>query len=118
PLAFDDDVPAEIAVTVGGQAANVAAWTVALGGSATVFGPRGSGAGQVATTALQERGIAVVGPDVVHGGIVISLLGPGSRSLISDQGDTGYLDQITPGPWLEDADWLYVSGYALLRTPR
>ena len=51
-----------------GQAANVAAWVVALGGSAVVFGPQGPGSGRLAVAALTERGIDVVGPPVERSG--------------------------------------------------
>ena len=40
PLAPDDDTPAAISFAPGGQAANVAAWVVALGGEAVVLVPR------------------------------------------------------------------------------
>lgn len=114
-LVFDDDVDARIAITVGGQAANVAAWTVALGGSAVVFGPRGPGTGRLAIAALAGMGIEVVGPEVDRNGTVISLIGESSRSLISDKGTAAYLDDVAPGPWLDGSDWLYLSGYPLLR---
>ena len=41
----------------------------------------------------------------------------GTRSMASDPGDLSWLDEVAPGTWLEGADWLFVSGYALLRTP-
>ena len=37
--------------------------------------------------------------------------------MASDPGDASWLTHVRPGPWLDDADWLMVSGYALLRTP-
>jgi ribokinase len=112
-LAVDDDTPASITFAPGGQAANVAAWVVALGGSAVVFGPQGPG--RLAVAALEDRGVAVVGPPVTHGGAVVSLVTGEQRSLASDGGSTSWLDDVAPGPWLEGADWLFVSGYAMLR---
>ena len=37
--------------------------------------------------------------------------------MASDPGDLSWLDDVRSGAWLEGADWLFVSGYALLRTP-
>ncbi|HSV38772.1 MAG TPA: carbohydrate kinase family protein [Nocardioidaceae bacterium] len=115
PLAVDDDTEATIAFSPGGQAANVAAWVVALGGEAVVFGPRGPGAGALAVASLEERGVTVVGPSVPRSGAVVSLVAEGRRSLASDGGSPSWLDEVAPGPWLDDVDWLFVSGYALLR---
>lgn len=114
-LAPDDDTSASIAFAPGGQAANVAAWVVALGGSAVVFGPQGPGSGRLAVAALEERGVSVVGPSVARSGAVVSLVTGGTRSLASDGGSPAWLDEVSPGPWLDGADWVFVSGYALLR---
>ena len=38
--------------------------------------------------------------------------------MASDPGDASWLDQVAPGPWLDGVDWLFVSGYALLRAAR
>ena len=115
PLVPDDDTEASIAFVPGGQAANVAAWVVALGGSAVVFGPQGPGPGRLAVAALAERGVTVVGPSVDRSGAVVSLVTGGTRSLASDGGSPTWLDEVAPGDWLAGADWLFVSGYALLR---
>ncbi len=114
-LAADDDTPASIAFAPGGQAANVAAWVVALGGSAVVFGPQGPGPGRLAVAALTERGVSVVGPPVERSGAVVSLVTGGSRSLASDGGASSWLGEVAAGEWLDGADWLFVSGYALFR---
>ncbi len=116
PLVTDDDTEAVISFAPGGQAANVAAWVTALGGSAVVYGPQGPGSGRLAVAALTERGIDVVGPPVERSGAVVSLVTGGHRSLASDGGAPAWLDQVAPGPWLDDAEWLFVSGYALLRS--
>jgi ribokinase len=118
PLAVDDDTSATITFAPGGQAANVAAWVVALGGSAVVFGPRGPAAGGLAVAALEQEGVEVTGPRVDRSGAVVSLVAGGQRSLASDGGSPGWLDEVTAGPWLDGADWLFVSGYALLRAAR
>lgn len=116
-LVPDDDTPAVITFAAGGQAANVATWVVALGGRATVFGPRPDhGSTALVEAALAARGVGVVGPHVERPGTVVSLVTSGTRSMASDPGDATWLRQVAPGPWLEGADWLFVSGYALLRS--
>jgi sugar/nucleoside kinase (ribokinase family) len=118
-LVADDDTPATITFAAGGQAANVAAWVVTLGGRARVFGPHSDhGRAGLVTDALEGRGVEVVGPHVEQPGTVVSLVTSGTRSLASDPGDAGWLDHVAPGPWLRDVDWLMVSGYALLRSTR
>lgn len=116
-LVPDDDTPAEITFAAGGQAANVAAWVGVLGGRATVFGPRSEhGHDDMVASALAARGVSVVGPRVERPGTVVSVVSAGTRSMASDPGDPTWLRQVAPGPWLEGADWLFVSGYALLRS--
>jgi sugar/nucleoside kinase (ribokinase family) len=115
PLAADDDTEASIAFAPGGQAANVASWVVDLGGEATVFGPQGPGPGRLAVAALTERGVTVAGPQVERSGAVVSLVMGGTRSLASDGGSPEWLDDVDGGDWVDGAEWLFVSGYALLR---
>lgn len=116
-LVPDDDTPAEITLAAGGQAANVAAWVSALGGRATLYGPRTEhGHGGIVEADLAARGVRVVGPHVGRPGAVVSLVTSGTRSMASDPGDRSWLERIEAGPWLEGADWLFVSGYALLRS--
>ncbi|MFT4009772.1 MAG: carbohydrate kinase family protein [Nocardioidaceae bacterium] len=118
PLAVDDDTEASITFAAGGQAANVATWVVDLGGEAVVFGPHGPAAGELAVTALRGRGVEVVGPAVERSGAVVSLVADGQRSMASDGGDRSWLSEVAPGPWCDAIDWLFVSGYALLRSRR
>jgi sugar/nucleoside kinase (ribokinase family) len=116
-LTSDDDTPATITFAAGGQAANVATWVVSLGGQARVFGPRGdNGPGQLVDKALRNHGVEVWGTSTGASGAVVSLVTGGTRTMASDPGDLGWLDEIRSGAWLEGADWLFVSGYALLRT--
>jgi len=49
---------------------------------------------------------------------VVSVVSDGTRSMASDPGDLGWLAGVRAGPWLDGADWLFVSGYALLRSAR
>jgi ribokinase len=115
-LVPDDDTEASITFAAGGQAANIATWVVALGGNARVFGPRADDApGRLVEEALAQRRVEVHGPRVTRAGAVLSLVTGGRRSLASDNGDSRWLDEVEAGPWLDDAEWLLVSGYALLR---
>lgn len=117
-LVPDDDTPATITFAAGGQAANVAAWTAALGGRSRVYGPRSeSGNGLLVEEALNAAGVEVHGPVTVRSGTVMSLVADGYRSLASDPGSSDWLRLLSAGAWLDDADWLFVSGYALLRAP-
>lgn len=117
-LVPDDDTPARITFAPGGQAANVATWVVALGGAARVYGPRSDhGHGLLIEEELCARQVPLVGPTVQRPGSVMSLVAGGTRSMASDVGDAGWLSEVAPGPWLEGVDWLFVSGYALLRAP-
>jgi ribokinase len=115
-LVADDDTPARITFAAGGQAANVAAWVCALGGEGRVFGPcADTGSGLLVGQALRDAGVAVHGPPTARTGAVVSVVTTGSRSLASDAGESGWLREVAPGSWLDGADWLFVSGYALLR---
>jgi sugar/nucleoside kinase (ribokinase family) len=118
PLSADDDTPAAITVSAGGQGANVAAWVCALGGRARLYGPRtADAAGQVLEGQLTARGIQLYGdPRDGPCGAVVSLVTPGQRTLASDPGDQAWIDDRLADPsWLTGADWLHLSGYLLLR---
>ena len=117
-LSADDDIPAEITFAAGGQAANVATWVTALGGQARVFGPRAdTGPGHLVDDVLAGHGVEVWGTTTGRTGAVLSLNTAGRRSMASDPGDLSWLDEVRSGAWLDGADWLFVSGYTLLRTP-
>lgn len=115
-LVVDDDTPASITFAAGGQAANVAAWVSALGGEARVYGPHTeAGHGALVASTLDARGVTFVGPEVSRPGAVVSLVSDGTRSMASDPGDASWLERVEAGSWLDGVDWLFVSGYALLR---
>jgi sugar/nucleoside kinase (ribokinase family) len=109
-------------VDAGGQAANVAAWTVALGGRARLAGKHGGDeAARLARAAVERRGVEVVGPvaDGQAGGVVVSLVDEdGGRTMISDRGVS---PELAPAEvdeaWLDGCDGLHLSGYSLLRSP-
>lgn len=121
PLVAGSDAPAETTLSAGGQAANVAAWAVALGAQGRLICRRGAGsASALAEEALAARGVEVVGPRAAEqGGVVVSLVAPGGdRTMASDRGASPGLRATDIDPaWLEDADHLHLSGYSLLREP-
>jgi sugar/nucleoside kinase (ribokinase family) len=120
PLSPDDDTPAAITFSAGGQAANVAAWVCALGGRAGLYGPRTADpAGQVIDGQLKARGIHLYAePRDTHCGAAVSLVTSGRRTLASDPGDLSWVDErLGDTSWLAGADWLHFSGYLLLRAP-
>jgi len=113
------DASAETRASAGGQAANVAAWAVALGAEARCVAKCGRDmAGQLVAAELEERGIELVGPPDGRNGIVVSLVaGDGERTMASDRGVAPELspDDLDPG-WFA-CDCLHISGYALLASP-
>jgi sugar/nucleoside kinase (ribokinase family) len=121
PLAAGSDAPAETTLEAGGQAANVAAWVVELGGRARLVCRRGGdSAARIAEEGLVARGVELVGPRSTDGGgVVVSLVDPtGDRTMASDRGASPLLvpGDVDPA-WLADADALHLSGYSLLREP-
>lgn len=120
PLAAGGDTDAEIHLTAGGQAANVAAWAASLGTEARFIGKRGDDrAGRLVTTELEGKGVIVLGPAGGRNGVVCVLVSPnGERSMAPDRGAAARLraEEIDPY-WLDSCDHLFVSGYALFREP-
>jgi ribokinase len=121
PVAEETDTPARTWVGAGGQAANVAAWIVALGGQARLIAARGTdlAAGLVASD-LRRRGVDLCGP-VVEGptGVVVSLSHGGvSRSMLTDPGVGPLLTaEAIEEAWLEDCGLLHLPAYSLARAP-
>lgn len=121
PIAPDTDTYGRTSVGAGGQAANVAAWTAALGGEARFVGKRARDpAGLLVAAELVGRGVELAGPEVERGtGTVVSIAASdGSRSMLSDRGVATELepDELDPD-WLGGCDWLHVPGYSLVRQP-
>ncbi len=120
-LTQETDTPAATSVSVGGQAANVAAWVVALGVPSRLIAARGTDVGaELVLAELARRGVEVVGP-VVQGrtGVVVSLSDGGDRrSMLTDRGVGAQLTRAEVRPdWLTGCDWLHVSSYAFAREP-
>ena len=121
PLAAGDDTPASSLVGAGGQAANVAAWTAALGGSGRFVGKRAADpVGELVAAALASYGVDLKGP-VVAGrtGVVLSLVDPaGARTMASDRGVSPDLrPEEIESAWLDGWRSLHLSGYSLVREP-
>jgi ribokinase len=121
PIVPGADAAATTRTGAGGQAANVAAWAVALGGEGRFVGKRGDdAAGELVCAELCGRGVDVRGP-VASGanGVVVSLVdASGERTMLSDRGVAPDLrpDELDP-EWFADCDWLHLTGYSLLRSP-
>jgi sugar/nucleoside kinase (ribokinase family) len=121
PLAAGADTPVETRVASGGQAANVAAWVVELGGRARFVGKQADdGAGALVRSLLEQRGVELVGPRVDgRTGVVVSLVGAeGERTMATDRGVAPELrpDELEP-VWFAGCSWLHLSGYSLLAEP-
>jgi sugar/nucleoside kinase (ribokinase family) len=119
PLAAGADALAETRTSPGGQAANVAAWTVAVGGEARCVARRGEDAPAVWLVAeLTARGVDVVGPAAGRNGVVVSLVAPdGERTMASDRGAATLLEPAELDPAWFACDALHISGYSLLVSP-
>jgi sugar/nucleoside kinase (ribokinase family) len=119
PLATGADADAETLTSPGGQAANVGAWVVALGGEARCVARRGDDPTGTALAAdLVARGVELVGPATGTNGVVVSIVGPdGERTMASDRGAAVLLEAADLDPAWFACDCLHISGYALLASP-
>ena len=121
PIAEDTDTYGRTRVGAGGQAANVAAWVVALGGRARFLGKRARDpAGRLLAEELAGRGVELAGPEVESGtGTVVSVATPnGARTMLSDRGvSTEFAPEELEVAWLDGCEWLHVPGYSLVRSP-
>jgi sugar/nucleoside kinase (ribokinase family) len=121
PVEPETDTPATTAVGAGGQAANVAAWIVALGGRARLIAAQAADpAGRMVAGELAGRGVELAGP-VLPGrtGVVVSLSDGGrARSMLTDRGvgtllQAGHLHDA----WFDGCTRLHLPAYSLLREP-
>ncbi len=121
PIAEDTDTYGHTRVGAGGQAANVAAWVVALGGEARFIGKRARDpAGRLLAEELQGRGVELAGPEVDVGtGTVVSIATPdGKRTMLSDRGVSVKLtpNELDPA-WLAGCERLHLPAYSLVAQP-
>ena len=119
PLATGADANASTLAAPGGQAANVAAWVVALAGRARCVARRGDDlTGTLLAAELERRGVELVGPAAGRNGVVVSLVTPdGERTMASDRGTATLLEPDDLDPDWFACDCLHISGYALLASP-
>jgi sugar/nucleoside kinase (ribokinase family) len=121
PIAEDTDTYGRTRVGPGGQAANVAAWVVELGGRARFLGKRARDpAGRILAEELRGLGVELAGPEVAAGtGTVVSVATPdGARTMLSDRGvSTDFAPEELDAEWLEGCDRLHLPGYSLVRSP-
>ncbi len=120
-LAPGTDTPAATMVAPGGQAANVAAWTVALGGKARLVAKRARDlAGRLIAENLRRRGVQLAGP-VTDGttGVVVSLSDGGAeRTMITDRGVCPLLSAAElRDEWFAGCDRLHLPLYSLVDAP-
>jgi sugar/nucleoside kinase (ribokinase family) len=123
PIERAADSYSAITVGAGGQAANVAAWAVALGAEARLVTKRAADAvGRLLFAELAGRGVEVLGPEVsgeARTGVVVSLSGfGGERSMLTDRGVSPTLseDELRP-EWFSDCEWLHLPLYSLVEAP-
>ncbi len=116
PLAPGSDTPAAVEFHGGGAAANVAAWLVAAGADATFVGRVGDDAlGRRARDDLHAAGVeaaVTVDPELPTGTCIVLVDPDGERTMIPSAGANAAASDSATLPL--EADWLYVSGYALL----
>jgi sugar/nucleoside kinase (ribokinase family) len=121
PIAEDTDTYGRTRVGAGGQAANVAAWVVALGGEARFIGKRaGDPAGRLLAEELERRGVGFVGPEVEAGtGTVVSIATPeGKRTMLSDRGVSVRLAaNEVDRAWLAGCERLHLPAYSVAAQP-
>lgn len=121
PLNFGADATARTRTGAGGQAANVAAWAVELGGQGRLVAKRATdAAGELVAGELSAHGVEVVGPAVEgHNGVVVSVVAPnGDRTMASDRGVAPQLRaEELDMRWFGNVAWLHITGYALFRKP-
>lgn len=116
PAVAGADVPARIRIAPGGAGANTAAWLAHLGAEVTLVARIGDdAAGRTADEELRTAGVhPVLTVDGRHPTCtVVSLLGPGDRTLLSDRGAAAHLSAADL-PDLRGNGHLHLSGYVLL----
>ena len=121
PIAEDTDTYGRTRVGAGGQAANVAAWTAALGRGARFVGKRARDqTGRLVADELRRHGVDVAGPeaDAATGTVVSIATADGKRTMLTDRGVALDFrpDELDPA-WLAGCDRLHVPGYSLVQPP-
>jgi ribokinase len=118
PVEAASDTPAQVRLSSGGSAANLAAALVRAGHDVTYVGVAGQDlAGKIFADDLDRRGVHAL-LDAVEGstGVVVAMVGAdGQRSMLTDRGVNQKLSSsIIERSLLDAPDHLHVSGYTLL----
>jgi len=115
------DTAAVTRVQAGGQAANVAAWAVALGGRARLVAQRAADlAGDLVAQDLARRGVELAGPVTkTTTGVVVAISeAGGERTMLTDR---GVCPDLSAGAlrdeWLDGCDRLHLPVYSLVDAP-
>jgi sugar/nucleoside kinase (ribokinase family) len=115
------DTPSATRVGAGGQAANVAAWVVALGGRARLVASRaGDLAGELVAADLRRRGVKLAGPVAAGStGVVVSVSEPGGeRTMLTDRGVCPLLAAAElRADWFTGCGRLHLPVYSLVDAP-
>ncbi|MDQ4081635.1 MAG: carbohydrate kinase family protein [Actinomycetota bacterium] len=121
PVVVDADTYGRTRVGPGGQAANVAAWIAALGGTARFLGKRAADpAGRIVAGELRRRGVELAGPEVGAGtGTVVSIAASdGTRTMLTDRGvSLDFRPHELDVAWLASCRVLHLPTYSLARAP-
>jgi sugar/nucleoside kinase (ribokinase family) len=121
PIAADTDTYGRSWVGPGGQASNVAAWVVELGGRARLLARRSDdAAGRVLGEELARRGVEVAGPVRAGAtGTVVSIASPDARrTMLTDRGASAdFAPEDLDPEWLAGCETLHVPAYSLAREP-
>ena len=117
----ESSAPSRTVLTVGGQAAICACWAVETGARARAVAARAyDRLGDLVESELADRGVELQGPGVDgRTGLAAVVRVPGARRTALT--DRGVCPQLEAGglqrDWIDDADVLHISGYALLEQP-
>lgn len=111
------DTPVRAARVRGGSAANVAALDAELGGTPRFVGQVGDDhVGHTLVDDLERRGVATTVSHAGGTGVIITVVGGGTRSRMIDRGASRRLQSIDPDV-LEAAEQLFVSAGAFVDDP-
>lgn len=110
----------EASLRLGGSAANTARFLAQLGLEARLFAAVGKDLlGEWARRELQRHGVSTSFLQEIPKttGICCALVEEeGERTLLTNRGANAFLGPNLPPGWLDDVDWLHISGYALLES--
>jgi sugar/nucleoside kinase (ribokinase family) len=117
-IAAATDTPAKITLLPGGSGANQAAWLSHLGNDVLFAGRAGHDTHEQHAAALRAHGVEPILARDEHArtGVLVTLLSrDGERTFLTDRGANARLERTDlPASLLDRAQFIHVSGYALL----